>query len=365
MGRGGQQMQLEVGPTRTRRSQQSYDSSLISSLVNKKELTATDLEHVLEEHRNSVYLKGTRFRNHWNKHKQRIAADKRLSNQDKVDQAFVVAGILGVCEGITKSLQADQKKDSTENNFMKPSNMSKQSKLNRSFDSKLGNFTQHLCREMAIHRFGQERVLNTVCADNVSSNFIVPENGTQLGTTIYTAYSEEMIDQKVDSVMSAIKHSPTGENKLLIGSQEIEKLLKTKIVELNDQLAVQKEELEIHKYHADLIVDGRDGGIFEIKAGGNLDISKAEGEARDLLRAYFAYGKKDLPVNFACLYNNRGSGERIKTNLYSFFSDTTAQSNKSGLLIEEQWWNKMLPETVPFSNFKDQWQEIANQYFKY
>ncbi len=91
--------------------------------------------------------------------------------------------------------------------------------------------------------------------------------------------------------------------------------------------------------------DGRDWNILELKAGGDLDSSNAPSNVEKLLTIYVDMGVENCKAYFATLYNKDGEGlpwtGSVKKHL----------NYPSMFLIGANFWNRILPDGLSFSDF--------------
>jgi len=97
--------------------------------------------------------------------------------------------------------------------------------------------------------------------------------------------------------------------------------------------------------------DGTDWNIMEIKAGGDLDSSNAPSNIEKLLTIYVNFGISNCKIYFATLYNKDGEGNTwtgaVKKHMHY----------PSMFLIGSQFWNKILPAGITFSDFTEIYRE--------
>jgi len=198
------------------------------------------------------------------------------------------------------------------------------------FESQIGNRIENISREIAKLRY-KDKVPQKI--PNIETEFNLNNNKQYILTDIDYKSVTGQIFEKLDS-----------NNKY--NSQKVKTLF---------------EDIEIkHKENHKLLVDlafydeNNELNIFELKAGGMLDSSKAKSDLAKLLGLYVATNNKNTHVYFATIYNFKGESNNWYGSPSRFFENDL-------LLIGKDFWNKILPSSVNFEKFVEIYNEIFEE----
>ncbi len=85
--------------------------------------------------------------------------------------------------------------------------------------------------------------------------------------------------------------------------------------------------------------------MLEIKVNGDLEISNARDKIRKLFKSYVALNSNNTKIYFAIYYHKTGSG-KWKESMKKFLQYPDM------VLIDSEFWEKILPENISFDEFK-------------
>lgn len=99
--------------------------------------------------------------------------------------------------------------------------------------------------------------------------------------------------------------------------------------------------------------------LIELKAGGDLDIKKAQAEKKELLNEYFMlknlYPDKTIKIHFATAYNKYGEGNPwSQSSVETYFA-------KDELLIGKDYWNFVCKDEHGFDIIFDEYKKSAGE----
>lgn len=193
------------------------------------------------------------------------------------------------------------------------------------FESQIGNRIENICRKIVKLKYNE--VPQKI--PNIDTSFKLNSKKQYILTDIDYKYVTGEIYKKVDS-----------QNKLNV------KKIKTLFNDFQLNNDVQLKCDKNIKLPVDLAFydENNELNIFEIKAGGMLDSSKAKSDLAKLLGLYIATGNINTHVYFATIYNFNGEANHWNGSPARFFE-------KDLLLIGKDFWNKILPPGVSFKNF--------------
>jgi len=125
---------------------------------------------------------------------------------------------------------------------------------------------------------------------------------------------------------------------------------------------VKMEGKEQKKFGVDLILitkDKRSIYLFEIKAGGDIDLKKAQTEVTNLIKTYLALKKLfgnelNIKFYFATLYNPRGEETSWKGSVGKFL-------DKDKILIGKDFWEFIFNKIISFEDFKRIYKDAAEE----
>ena len=221
-----------------------------------------------------------------------------------------------------------------------------------SFESKYGNMFEEIARDIAKITYGEDRVPYTLGAATITSeefyDFLNNFNGKDTQQYVISNLDKKASSGAIRQFESNNRGSGRG------NSRTPPTLNQDKVKEL-----VNNPSLEYGKISArpvDLIIQDFDDiyHLIEIKAGGNLDSSKAPGDVQKMLDFYAAVGTTNAELHFATLYNYRGEGQRFTGTITSYIAEDM-------LLISEDFWEFVLPEDISFEDFKEIYLEVFNE----
>ena len=206
-----------------------------------------------------------------------------------------------------------------------------------SFESKSGNSLQRVARNIAKLRYGPENVPQIINPHNLPHNLSVTEEQEQIVVSNINiespqtkAYLTSFINQKLASGRGRYRQESQ------VTHQTIPEILHH-----------TTSDGRLHSKPVDLAFLDENGiwNIMEIKAGGDLDNSNAPANAEKLLLIYMALNIESAKPYFATYYNKEGEGNVWKGVMKKFIN------YPSMFLIGENFWNKILPIGLDFTEF--------------
>ena len=220
------------------------------------------------------------------------------------------------------------------------------SKLSRQLTSRLGSKLARIARGLAEVRYGTEKVPRHLSQRGVEAP---PTAQRSDDTFVYSCFEK---DRVVELTLQLVTQAKAVSK---IGTEQWRELYEQALDELwtgpqGNPWFVQ----------VDLCVLDGQVGFAELESGGMLDSSNAIGQTRKLVQAGLASGDRELPLHFCTAYANYGEGRGIKGSLRSYFEQEP--DHRDGLLTGSNWWNRILPEPLIFSDFLDIFHEVAEEY---
>lgn len=85
--------------------------------------------------------------------------------------------------------------------------------------------------------------------------------------------------------------------------------------------------------------------MLEIKVNGDLEISNARDNIRKLFKSHVALNPNNTKIYFSTYYHKTGSG-KWKESMKKF------PQYPDMVLIDSEFWEKILPENISFDEFK-------------
>lgn len=189
------------------------------------------------------------------------------------------------------------------------------------FESQIGNRIENICREIAKLRYGSNNVPQKI-----------PNINTEFNLNTCKQYILSDIDYKVATTEVYRKLDPNNK----YNAQKIKNLHKDIKIGHKDNINLP---VDLAFYDENNVLN-----IFEIKAGGMLDSSKAKSDIAKLLGLYLATDNINTHVYFATIYNFNGEGCRWDGSPSRFLDEDV-------LLIGKNFWDKILPQGITFEDF--------------
>jgi hypothetical protein len=208
-----------------------------------------------------------------------------------------------------------------------------------SFESKSGFAIETCAKRIARLTFGNENVPAIVNPRGLKHD-IDPASVT--GQIIVTDVDTHNGDLRGEIAAFRANHEAVGRGSQRSESGVTQDSIKEHLLPLSQKYKVRS----IQTKPVDLaFFDGRKWNVLEIKAGGDLDSSNAPSNVEKLLTIYVDMGIEDCNAFFAALYNKDGEGNTwtgaVKKHL----------NYPSMFLIGADFWNKILPTGVTFTDF--------------
>lgn len=203
-----------------------------------------------------------------------------------------------------------------------------------SFESKSGNMMEDVARDIAKLTFGTSKVPKAIKGANITSQE-------------FQTFSENY-NKKPQIIVSKrnLNECKTSAHKLQInnkGDRNNISTLNQKIIREIYAKKIRKVQ-DINTKPVDLIIDtGKKLMLFEMKAGGNLDSSKAPGDIEKML-TWACMLDRPCELYFSTLYHKDGEGNTWKGSVKKYLSP-------DAILIGSKFWEKILPSDVSFKDF--------------
>ena len=226
------------------------------------------------------------------------------------------------------------------------------SKLTRSLTSRLGKRFASIARDLAVLRYGAEKVPAVLYSKTVEAGAQVA-TGLVDDTLVVTAYDQIATRRAaIDLMRNAKTHADQR-----IGTPAFRDAFRVKIAEL-DSGALAAEAWAVR---VDLFVNDPLIGLAELESGGELDSSNVKSQPEKLVLAGLALGDPDAPLHFCLAYANKGEGRPIRGGLPGYLAYAGDNTPSGGLLVGRQWWERLLPAGVSFDRFVELFAEVADE----
>jgi len=220
-----------------------------------------------------------------------------------------------------------------------------------SFESKSGNMFQKIAKDIAKLKYGEDNVPLVIQGKGVTSKefeeLIKGHHGKE--QVILTKVDQSDCQSFITSFREKYKSSGRG-------TDRVASILNQKMLnEINKQKF--KETKTITSKPVDLaIYDPKNNTYYliEIKAGGDLDSSNAPGNVMKMLTEYAIFGKDNVNLYFATLYNKNGEGKTWTGLIKKYFSNEL-------LLIGKDFWNLVLPSEISFDELGKIYNEATKE----
>lgn len=176
-------------------------------------------------------------------------------------------------------------------------------------------------------------------SDNEFDDFIQHQKKEEYKQYIITKFDSKKNSGTISNFVSTKRGHGKGKNK------QLPTMNQEKLKELLDEKWLIS---EVSKQQVDLIIKDYDKryNLIEIKAGGNLDSSNAQGNIQKMMKFYYSLNKPNSKLYFATLYNYKGEYNKWTGGVTSFLSEDM-------LLISKEFWSFILPDNVSFYDFKE------------
>ena len=222
--------------------------------------------------------------------------------------------------------------------------MSKMASQSRSFDASHGIWLEEVSAAIVRHKFGggESKTFTGFATRRPRSAHKV----TTKTVDIWSSADPDLVKNEAKKLLAYIEKGHK------IGSQEFAKKYQQAVGKVNAGGRVNP-----WLSHADMGIT--DDGFFQIKAGGNLDESKAPAEVSKLMEACLAYGDERMLPRFGLCYANRGEGKAPDGSLPKYFNWSPSDKN-SPMLVGAQFWEHILPKSVSYPLFLQMYNKIGS-----
>ena len=220
-----------------------------------------------------------------------------------------------------------------------------------SFESKSGFAIETCAKRIAVLRFGAENVPTIVNPRGIVHN-IDPKDVN--GQIVLTDVDTHNGDLRGRIAAFRANNEAKGSGRTRIESGVTQERIRSELLPLADRFKLPKGQFE--KKPVDLaFFDGENWNILELKAGGDLDSSNAPSNIEKLLTIYVDMGIDNCKAYFGTLYNKNGEG-----------NNWTGTAKKhlnypSMFLIGSQFWNRILPVGITFTDFTKIYKEALEE----
>lgn len=268
------------------------------------------------------------------------------SKQQKQQVKNIIATEFGALVDTIEKDFLKNYKNKANNFFLSPlSDLSGYMAFTSSFESKAGNAAEACAKEFAKLRYGAENVPSIINPCNLSHGI---DPNTVHGQVIVTDVDPQNAEMSAILTRFRLEHKASGRGKSRIAST----LTQSALEELYD---------EVSDFHGgdgrftkpvDLcFFDGTEWHVFELKAGGDLDSTKAPSEVDKLLHMFVAMGTP-AKIHFAALYNKNGEGNKWSGAICGHLSFDDM------CLIGKDFWEMVLPYGISFSELTELYNEV-------
>lgn len=220
-----------------------------------------------------------------------------------------------------------------------------------SFESKSGNVIQECARQIAELKYGKENVPRII---NLSGYDLEPykkilENTREQIIVTKTNLESQKVKETIKGYITVNQGTGRGSNRreCNVTQDSIKELLYLNELEQANSLHFKPVDLAFY--------DGEYWNVMEIKAGGDLDSSNAPSNVEKILNVYVALNQVNSKVYFSTFYNKNGEGNTWTGAVKKFLSYPEM------FLVGSQFWNKILPSTISFEDFKQLYSESMNE----
>jgi hypothetical protein len=226
------------------------------------------------------------------------------------------------------------------------------SKLTRSLTSRLGKRFASIARDLAVLRYGADKVPAVLYSHTVEAGSQIA-TGLVDDTLVVTAYDQIATRRAAIDLM---RHAKTHADER-IGTSSFRDAFRTKVADLESGAPAA----ELWSVRVDLFVDDPLIGLAELESGGELDSSNVKSQPEKLVLAGLALGDPDVPLHFCLAYANKGEGRPIRGGLPGYLAYEGDDRPSAGLLVGRRWWERLLPAGVAFERFVELFAEVADE----
>lgn len=211
-----------------------------------------------------------------------------------------------------------------------------------SLESKLGNAMENSAKDIARVRFGEEAIpqiyLGEGSQEQDKPDYLASMAGRRLGKNqqiILTRRNQEQIEAHAATVRNRYQRKRGG-----IGQGISQHILREEIVGAEYDMTEHVTSIAV-----DLLIylPARMTMCMEIKAGGDLDSTKAKEETLKLLTLCAAANATH--GYFATLYNKSGEGKGFSGAMTSYLAPDMMKSGS-------EFWGSILPDTMSYDDFQ-------------
>ena len=207
-----------------------------------------------------------------------------------------------------------------------------------SFESKSGFAIESCAKRIARLKFGEENVPSIINPRKIPHT-IDPDmvNGQLIITDI------NIDNGDLRGAISAFRANNIAQGR---GVNRVESQVNQETITSLLEIGKSHKDINFHTKPVDLaFFDGQNWNLMELKAGGDLDSSNAPSNVEKLLTIYTGLNVHNAKIFFATLYNKDGEGNTWKGAVKKHMAYPEM------FLIGKDFWNKILPESVPFDRF--------------
>lgn len=218
-----------------------------------------------------------------------------------------------------------------------------------SFESKSGFAIETCAKRIARLKFGDENVPAIVNPRNLRHNIDI---SSITGQVVVTDVDTHNGDLRGEIAAFRANNEARGMGKSRVESGVTMESIRTTLLPLSEKYKTDN----IYTKPVDLaFYDGEMWNIMELKAGGDLDSSNAPSNVEKLLTIYVDMGIENCNAFFSTLYNKDGEGNVWKGAVKKHLS------YPSMFLIGADFWNRILPDGITFTDFAEIYREALEQ----
>lgn len=218
-----------------------------------------------------------------------------------------------------------------------------------SFESKSGFAIETCAKRIASLRYGDENVPKIVNPRSLNHDI---DLSTITGQVVVTDVDTYNGDLRGEIASFRANNEANGRGRNRVASGVTHESIRCVLRPLSEKYKTDK----IFTKPVDLaFYDGTNWNIMELKAGGDLDSSNAPSNVEKLLTIYVDMGIDNCKAYFATLYNKDGEGNTWKGGVKKHLH------YPSMFLIGADFWNKILPENITFTDFINIYREALQE----
>ncbi len=221
-------------------------------------------------------------------------------------------------------------------------------RLGRSGPINLGNAREALYRELSRLRYGDDAVPQFIKGSTVSAadfdNFLHSQRQVKVDGPQQIVTNIEVDEGSLLNYIKAVKKSKTP-------------ICQKDLAEIMKRFANSVDHLIVRPVDAAILIEGM-WNFHELKSTADTDTGKTSSVVtKDLLGPWLSYGDQEAKVFYGVFYNNSKPGnDRWSNGKHAFLK----YLNRSFVLVDEELWEVVLPESVSYAKFNKLCQSRIN-----